>query len=159
MLGHWHSRYLKLTFKLLNFDLFEVGSQLVQIFLHKTLQNEQETNRLNLAGCGLPGNRLWPGKYTRLLQKYWKTAKKCDWLVFNSQLLNFDWIDSNAIFNSVFASIFHIVIFRSIAHLRDKTGRKKLLKTRWSFKLECWPSVLNHSCQVHAKQKWATKCV
>ncbi len=68
-----------------------------------------------------------PSSY-EVVAKVLKTCKKCDWMAFNSQLLNFDRTDSNAIFNMVFIGLFYIIISKPISYLSDKTRRKKLLK-------------------------------
>ncbi len=82
-------------------------------------------------------------------------CKKWDWIAFNSLSLNFYRTDSNAIVSIVFASLFDIIIAKSISFLSDETRRKIIVEKRLTFDVECWPSFLNHSYQVHAKQKWA----
>ncbi len=59
---------------------------------------------------------------TKVLNK----CKKCDWMAFKSQLLNFSRTDSNAIFSIVFANLFYIKISKPFSYLSDKTKRNKL---------------------------------
>ncbi len=55
-------------------------------------------------------------------------CQKCGLLTFNSQLLNFYRTDSNAILDTVFINLFHIIIIKSNSHLNGKTRRKNLFK-------------------------------
>ncbi len=57
--------------------------------------------------------------------KVLKRYIKCDWMAIDSQLLNNYPTNSKAILNIVFASLFYIIISKPIAHLSDKTRRKK----------------------------------
>ncbi len=96
------------------------------------------------------GQKLLQYMSIRLLQKYWKYAKSATrWHSNRNYSSSTKPILKQS--KALFASLFNIIILKPISYLSDKTRRKKLLKIRLTSKVECWPSFLNHSYQLHGK--------